>query len=188
MVITLFAVLTLAAAVGPIVWLARTRLVGLLQWLIASSASLTFSGSALVVAPWALLSLYLRPFLTGLIVAIAAAAYRAFRAPGAASPPPWSRRRLRCPGGHGLLFALVLIDGYAGRVPPDRATDLHFPLEEGPFAVLQGGNGLASNSAHRWFPADSHALDLVKLIGSEPGSKHRADSSRRLRHLRRRCS
>jgi hypothetical protein len=161
---TLVATLTLAAAAGPIVWLARTRLLGLQQWLVASSAAATLSGSALVVGPWALLSVYLRPFLLiGLIVAIAAAAYRAVRAPRAASPARWSRRRLALQAVTAFLFGLVLIDGLAGRVAPDGTTDLHFPLEEGPIAVLQGGNGLVLNSAHHWFPSDRYALDLVKL-------------------------
>ena len=58
---TLFATLTLAVAVGPIAWLAWVRLAGARQWFVASVAAAATSCSALLVGPWALLSVYLRP-------------------------------------------------------------------------------------------------------------------------------
>ena len=45
---TLFAMLTLAVAVGPIAWLARARIAGLRQWLVASTAAAAMSGAALL--------------------------------------------------------------------------------------------------------------------------------------------
>ena len=60
---TLFATLTLATAVGPIVWLARARLAGLRQWFVASTAAAAMSGASILVGPWALLSVHLRPLI-----------------------------------------------------------------------------------------------------------------------------
>jgi len=51
---TLFAALTLAAAVGPIAWLIRTRIAGVRQWLVASAAAAAMSCSALLVGPWSI--------------------------------------------------------------------------------------------------------------------------------------
>jgi len=55
------------------------------------------------------------------------------------------------------------MDGLAGWREPGRTVDLHFPLEGGPYAVLQGGNSFLTNPFHHWFPSDRFGLDLVKL-------------------------
>ena len=121
------------------------------------------SGAALLVAPWALLSVHLRPFVVvALLAALVAAAYRASRmAIGAKAGV--HQRRLALQSSIACLFGLVLIDGLAGRLAPSRTTDLHFPLEGGAYAVLQGGNSLVTNPFHHWFPSDKYGLDLVKV-------------------------
>lgn len=159
---TLFAMLTLAVAVGPIVWLLRAVIASEREWLIASAAAAAMCCSALLVGPWALLSVYLRPVVVvGLISAIVLAAYRASRAMTGANPTDVSRRRLARQSSVACLFGLVLADGLAGRAALSRTTDLHFPLEGGAYAVLQGGNSLVSNSFHHWFPSDRYGMDLV---------------------------
>jgi hypothetical protein len=160
---TLFAILTLAVAVGPIAWLARTRIAGVRQWLVASIAAVATSGAALLVGPWALLSVYLRPFVVvAMIAALAVAAYRASRKATGVNPGVY-QRRFALQACTACLFGLVLIDGCAGQLAPSRTTDLHFPLEGGAYAVLQGGNSLLTNPFHHWFPSDKYGLDLVKL-------------------------
>jgi hypothetical protein len=160
----LFALLTLAVAVGPIAWLVRAPLAGSREWLAASAAAAAVSCSALLVGPWALLSVYLRPgVVIAMVAAIAAAAYRCWRATTGASPPGLHQRRLAWQSTTACLFGLVLIDGFAGRLAPSRATDLRFPLNGGPYAVLQGGNSFLTNPFHHWFPSDRFGLDLVKL-------------------------
>jgi len=160
---TLFAILALAMAVGPIAWLARARLAGLRQWLVASAAAAAMSGAALLVGPWPLLSVYLRPFVViAMLTALAVAGYRASRrAIGAKAGAP--KRRLALQSSIACLFGVVLIDGCAGRLAPSRTTDLHFPLKGGAYAVLQGGNSLVTNPFHHWFHSDKYGLDLVKL-------------------------
>lgn len=161
---TLFAMLTLAVAVGPIAWLARVRIAGLRQWLVASTAAAAMSCSALLVGPWALLSVYLRSVVVvAMIAALVAAAHRASRTTAAVNSPGVYQRRLLLRSSTACLFGLVLIDGFAGRLAPSQTTDLHFPLEGGAYAVLQGGNSLLTNPFHHWFPSDKYGLDLVKL-------------------------
>jgi len=160
---TLFATLTLASAVGPIVWLGRARLAGLRQWLVASTAAAAMSGASILVGPWALLSVHLRPLVVfALLTALVVAAHRASRS-AIDTKAGVRRRRLAWQLSIACVFALVLIDGLAGRFPPNRAPDLHFPLHEGAYAVIQGGNSLATNPFHHWFPSDRYGLDLVKL-------------------------
>ena len=150
---TLFAMLTLAVAVGPIAWLLRTRLAGARQWLTASAAAVAMSGSALVVGPWALLSVYLRPvIIVVLIAALVMAAYRALHTATGTNP----RRRLVWQWSAVCVFGLLLIDGFAGWPPPGEATDLLFPLEGGPYAVLQGGNSLTGDFS----PSTRHSPEV----------------------------
>jgi hypothetical protein len=161
---TLFATLTLAAAVGPIAWLIRTRIAGVRQWLVASAAAAAMSCSALLVGPWALLSVYLRPVVAiALCAAVVVAAYRASRRTTRANPPGVHRRRFACELSIACVFGLVLADGLAGRLTPSQTTDLQFPLDGGTYAVLQGGNSVLTNPFHHWFPSDRYGLDLVKL-------------------------
>ena len=161
---TLFAILTLGFAVVPIFWLLRTRIAGARQWLLAGTAAAAVSGSALVVGPWALLSVYLRPVvLAATIVALVVTAFRASRTAARTNPSGVHHGRRVGQASIGCLFGLVLIDGLAGRLTPSPATDLRFPLAGGPYAVLQGGNSFLTNPFHHWFASDTYGLDLVKL-------------------------
>ena len=157
---TLFAMLTLAVAVGPIAWLLRARMAAAREWLTASAAAVAMSGSALVVGPWALLSVYLRPvIIVVLIAAVVMAAYRAVHTATETNLP----RPLVWQWSAVCVFGLVLIDGFAGWPAPGEATDLLFPLDGGTYAVLQGGSSVMTNPFHHWFPSDRYGLDLVKL-------------------------
>jgi hypothetical protein len=161
---TLFAMLTLAVAVGPIVWLARTRIASVRQLLVASITAATMSCCALLIGPWALLSVYLRPLIViAMIATIVAVAYRVRRTTGSANGSDGSPRRFTLQSITACLFGVAVIDGFAGRVVPSRTTDLQFPLEGGAYAVLQGGNSFVTNPFHHWLPSDRYGLDLVKL-------------------------
>ncbi len=160
---TLFAMLTLATAVGPIAWLVRARIAGVRQWLGASVVAVVMTSTALMVGPWALLSVHLRPLVgLALLIALGVAAYRASRR-ATHTKADVRHRRLAWQSCIACVYALVLIDALAGRFPPNRASDLRFPLQEGAYAVLQGGNSLVTNPFHHWFPSDRYGLDLVKL-------------------------
>jgi murein DD-endopeptidase MepM/ murein hydrolase activator NlpD len=160
----LFAALTLGAAVVPIVWLARARFAGSRSWLAGSVAAATISGSALLVGPWALLSVHLRPVAAlALFVALAISRVRAGRLLTGPADPAAPRRRALWNAGVGCLFAPIFVNAFAGRFPPRGVTELRFPLEGGRYAVIQGGGSVTLNPFHRWFPPDAYALDLVKL-------------------------
>lgn len=161
---TTFAALTLVAALGPISWLVHAPLAGHRQWLVASTATVAMSGSALLVGPWALLSVHLRPVIAlALIGALVLTANRAARRAGEQDqrvPSRWpsvSHVVLAC------IFGVAVMNALVGRFPPRGTTDLRFPLKGGMYAVLQGGGSLVLNPFHRWFPSDRYALDLVKL-------------------------
>ena len=172
---TFYAILTLAIAVGPIAWLLRARIAGGRQWCAASAAAVAMSGSALVVGPWALLSVYLRPIVVvSLIAALVVAAYRASRA----AADRQAQRPLVRQWSTACLFGLVLFDGLAGWAAPGQATDLRFPLKGGTSAVLQGGNSLMTNPFHHWFSFDHYGLDLVMVNGF--GNRARGIAPRRL--------
>lgn len=162
---TLFAMLTLAIAVGPIVWLVRAPIAGWRRWLIASTAAVTVSAAALLVGPWALLSVYLRPLVVVvMLAALVVTVYRCSRAPTDALAPGHVRPLVwqLCTA---CVFGLIVLNGVWGRLPPTRTTDLRFPLAGGVYAVLQGGNSVLTNPFHHWFPSDRYGLDLVKLNG-----------------------
>jgi hypothetical protein len=161
---TLFAVLTLVAALGPIAWLVHATVRGRRQWLVASSTAAAMSISALLVGPWALLSVYLRP-----IIALALIGALVFTASRAARRGAHHDQRVSSPWRLVLqivvagLFAVVVMNALTGRVPPPGTIDLRFPLKGGTHAVLQGGASLVLNPFHRWFRSDKYALDLVRL-------------------------
>ena len=161
---TLIAVSTLGLAIGPIIWLACARNAGRRHLLATGAAAVAMSGSALIAGPWVLLSVYLRPVMfVAVCVAVLVTAYRVWR--GATD-----RRDTRdAGGGHiwrfgtAFVFAVILADALAGRLRPQGAVDLAFPLEPGQYAVLQGGNSLLLNPFHHWFASDRHAVDIVKM-------------------------
>lgn len=163
MVMTLIAAVTFGVATGPIFWLARARIVGTRHLLVSGIAATTMSGSALLVGPWALLSLYLRPVIVAaLFTALLVAIYRTTRArvrPGTGVDAP----RLTWQYAAAFVFSVVLVDALSGRLAPAGTIALDFPLEPGNYAVLQGGNSLALNPFHHWFPSDRHAVDIVKV-------------------------
>jgi hypothetical protein len=159
----LFAVITLSLAVGPLLWLARARVVGLLHLLVAAVAAVTMSGSALLIGPWALLSVYMRPVVVAaLVAALLVATYRTTsRKAGTrtASGTPRLARQYAVAS----VFSVIFANALSGRVAPGETIDLDFPLEPGSYAVIQGGNSVALNPFHRWFPSSKHAIDIVRL-------------------------
>jgi hypothetical protein len=161
---TLFAVLTLVAALGPISWLVRAPIGSRRQWLVASSAAAAMSTSALLVGPWALLSVYLRPIIAlALIGALVLTANRAARRGANHDQPAPSPSPLMPQVVLAGIFAVVVMNALAGRFRPQGTTDLRFPLKGGVYAVLQGGGSMVLNPFHRWFASDKYALDLVRL-------------------------
>lgn len=161
---TLFAALTLVVAIGPLFWLVRARPVGLREWFAASALAATMSASAVLVGPWALVSVYVRPVFA--LASIATLLWTRTRAVRDATKPDrsvGSSRRLWFQLGLASVFALVVFDAFWGRFPPRGTVDLQFPLQNGVYVVLQGGRSLVLNPFHQWFRSDNYALDVVKV-------------------------
>ena len=168
---TLFAVLTLVAALGPISWLVHAPIAGRRQWLVASSAAAAMSTSALLVGPWALLSVYLRPVIAlALIGALVLTANRAARRGANHDQPAPSPRPSMLHVVLACIFAVVVMNAVAGRFPPQGTADLRFPLEGGMYAVLQGGGSMRAES----FPP----LVPVRQVRTRPGQTERTWESR----------
>jgi hypothetical protein len=166
MVMMALAALTLSAAVGPIVWLARARVAGKHALLSAVHVTLLTTGAALLIGPWVLVSLYLRAALLIVLSGVLLlATHRARRQPDTRSSAPVAPRALRWRVGLIALFGLIVVNAVAGLRAPSTALDLAFPLDSGAYAVLQGGNSVALNPFHQWYASDRHAVDLVKLGG-----------------------
>lgn len=79
-----------------------------------------------------------------------------------------------------LLFTYTNIEVVLGGYNKEQAIDLTFPLQNGSYAVMQGGDSEIGNAVHRYQTPDSYALDIVKLNehkrrGTKLFSKHIAD-------------
>jgi len=79
-----------------------------------------------------------------------------------------------------LLFTYTNIEVVLGGYNKEQAVDLTFPLQNGSYAVMQGGDSEIGNAVHRYQTPDSYALDIVKLNehkrrGTKLFSKHIAD-------------
>ena len=62
-----------------------------------------------------------------------------------------------------LLFTYTNIEVVLGGYNKEQAVDLTFPLQNGSYAVMQGGDSEIGNAVHRYQTPDSYALDIVKL-------------------------
>jgi hypothetical protein len=155
MVMALFAVATGVLATAPIVWLARARFASFHHVVVAIAAAAAMAGSALLIGPWALLSIHLRPIvLAGLIVASVIALRHRTTGEPARLVPSYATA---------VVFAVVFVDALSGLFAPAGTIDLEMPLEPGEYALIQGGNSVALNPFHHWFPSDRHAIDVVRL-------------------------
>lgn len=79
-----------------------------------------------------------------------------------------------------LLFTYTNIEVVLGGYNKEQAVDLTFPLQNGSYAVMQGGDSEIGNAVHRYQTPDSYALDIVKLNehkrrGTKLFSKHISD-------------
>ena len=101
--------------------------------------------------------------------------------------PPMRPRTLAGLAFRGVVAALIvgmLIDLHLAGLAPADAVDLPFPLDDGRFAVLQGGGSAALNH-HRAVPAQAYAIDFVAL--NDRGRRARGlrpGGAGRLRYLR----
>ncbi|MFQ5709725.1 MAG: M23 family metallopeptidase [bacterium] len=61
-----------------------------------------------------------------------------------------------------ILLDVLVIQGY---FYSDEAVDMSFPLRNGKYCVIQGGNSRVTNFFHRFGESEKYALDIAKLNG-----------------------
>lgn len=158
-VLPTLAFLALCLVVVPVIQLMLRPNAGVLDMLLAVGVA----SLALLVGPWPVLSAHLRPLLAvllGLTVVVSGVRRRAARSstrPGGTITRT-SVKRL------GVVILVTLnVLAVKGLFPSDPTVDLGFPLRQGDYSVLQGGNSPLTNTFHRHRQGSRHALDIVKL-------------------------
>jgi hypothetical protein len=139
-------------AVGGLTWSARTVADGM----IVAGLSAVMVAEQWLAGPWSMIGLPLRPIwaIVAVSLPVAAIAAGSFH------------------GGRPAIWSLVLLAASLAGIErirriarftrrPAAAAELHFPLRDGRYAVVQGGPPQVN--AHAGAPAQRCALDLVKL-------------------------
>lgn len=80
-----------------------------------------------------------------------------------AQPKPSSRRGLIVSAIFILLFAYTNVEIYRGGSTQEDAIELAFPLRNGSYTIMQGGDSEIGNAVHRYNTPHSYAIDIVKL-------------------------
>jgi hypothetical protein len=161
----IFVFLTLLLSIIPVVWVWKTRAVGWADWLATLLASGAFVVLMALAAPWVFLSYYLRWGLPALfILALVRSYYRSIKG------VPFGVRNWRVGLGKmvlkiGLLLPALYLNAMVlqGYFYPGEPINLSFPLKDGVYSVIQGGNSRITNFFHRFWPSQRYALDIVQL-------------------------
>jgi hypothetical protein len=152
-----------------IAWLWKRKAKSKLGWLLTLAIVSACSLLAFIATPWAMSSYYLRYILIALLVPAAYFSSRRLKEASLQTPASVGSKLVSALK-LAALFMLLLLDVLALRtyfypVPP---VELAFPLSDGVYCVVQGGNSLLTNGFHRDDIDDQleYALDIVKLNGA----------------------
>jgi hypothetical protein len=147
-----------------IAWLWKRKANSTLDWVLTLSIVSALSLLAFIATPWAMSSYYLRYILIALL---ALAIYFSFRKIARLQTPASPGNKLAGTLKVAALFVLLALDVLALRTYfyPVSPVELAFPLSDGVYCVVQGGNSLLTNPFHRDDIDDrlEYALDIVKL-------------------------
>lgn len=150
-----------------VIWFWKRKAKSRLDWALALSIVTALLVLAFIATPWAMSSYYLRYILVALFALAILLSFRKVK---------FFDLRTRSAGGSrrladalklsGLLVLLALdvlaLGSYFYRTAP---VELAFPLSDGAYCVVQGGNSLLTNPFHKADADDQleYALDIVKL-------------------------
>jgi hypothetical protein len=148
-----------------VAWLWKTKIKNRADWALTVAIVGALTLSTFIATPWAMTSYYLRYVL---VILFAVAAYLSFRKfKGYGSQLPFSMdKKLVVIKVAGLLALLPLdvmaISTYFYPVPP---VELAFPLSNGNYYVIQGGNSVMTNPFHKSGSdnREDYAIDIVRL-------------------------
>lgn len=116
----------------------------------------------LVCGAWHIVGYWLRPVLAGLLLWATVDFFLKLKA---APRGPVTRGALLKSGFYALIaaaFTPMAGAGLIGRIAPDEAIDLAFPLAGGVYAIGQGGANAMVNY-HAAYAPQAYALDIIKL-------------------------
>jgi murein DD-endopeptidase MepM/ murein hydrolase activator NlpD/branched-subunit amino acid transport protein AzlD len=147
-------------------WLWKSKTKNKLDWALTVSIVGALSVLAFIATPWAMTSYYLRYVL---IVLFALAVYFSFRKfkEGHLENPSSTSNKLAIAVKAILLLALLPLDimAISTYFYPAQSVELFFPLSDGVYYVIQGGNNVITSPFHRTGTdnREDYAIDIVKL-------------------------
>ncbi len=158
---------TTTAILAPPVWLSWTAWRGRRPGWPGVLSAASWWTTAWFAGAWAALGYATRSVLAVVSVVVLAACMAALVRPRARprATPSGGRRRVAAVFALASL-ALALAATSAQLEPSIEAASLAFPFKGARYAVIQGGNGVIGNGAHRRIAAQHHALDLVRIDGA----------------------
>ena len=148
-----------------IAWLWQREARNKIDWALKVSIVGALSLSTFIATPWATTSYYLRYLLVVLFLLATYLSFRKVKEPHAQSPSSASKKSIVVKAV--VLLALLPLDilalsTYFYSVAP---VELAFPLSNGVYYVIQGGNSVLTNPFHKSGTdnREAYALDIVKL-------------------------
>ena len=148
-----------------VAWLWKTKAKTKIDWILKVSIVGALSLSTFIATPWATTSYYLRYLLVVLFALATYLSFRKFKNSDAQFPSSLDKK-LMVVKVVGLLALLPLdvmaVSTYFYPVTP---VELAFPLSNGIYYVIQGGNSVLTNPFHKSGTdhQEDYAVDIVKL-------------------------
>ena len=137
-----------------------------LDWLLTLSLVGAFSLLAFIATPWAMTSYYLRYILAALFALVVFFSFRKVRKVHLENPSS-AGNKLAIAVKAILLLALLPLDimAISSHFYPAPSVELTFPLSDGVYYVIQGGNNVITSPFHRTGTdnREDYAIDIVKL-------------------------
>ena len=124
----------------------------------------SFTIYALIIAPWGLSLSYILKYLILLVFIIAATRSMVmnFGLVSCRTPVFFQMFTLLLPLALALFFSVQLFYALKGYMKPDKALNLEFPLKQGMFCIIQGGNSRLINH-HNSVKTQKYGLDVVLI-------------------------
>lgn len=149
-----------------IAWLWKKKAKNKLDWMLTVSLVGALSLLAFIATPWAMTSYYLRYILVALFALAAYFSYRKVNKVHLENPPSVGNKLVIAVKTI-LLLALLPLDimAISTYFYPSPSVELAFPLSDGVYYVIQGGNNVITSPFHRTGTdnQEDYAIDIVKL-------------------------
>jgi Peptidase family M23 len=161
-VVIILGILTIAIPCFAVTILFMRVHTSLTDWLFSSVIASLMVSAVYLIGTWAYLSYYLRYLALLLLIFSLVLSYYRLRRNKPKNPEQKTKRLVF------RIFSLLTLLSLniwiiTGRMTFRKPIELEFPLKEGTYYILQGGNGGINNFFHSFKPDLRYALDIVKL-------------------------